>query len=141
MDTKYQKEIDVILHQFNRQVSKLMKIANEISGDNPNIEWLTRLFKILRNESPLCILDRCVDKIWDNKDSILKRDAKFFETCDFNKYIKKDGNKEFLDGIVTLVRSKYFDLTEKEQNCIWVCMEEMLKNIIKYRLLKCDFDG
>lgn len=141
MDTPYQTEINIIIQQFNRQVSRLMKIANEISGDDPNIEWLTRVFKIMRNESPLCILEKCVDKIWDNKDHILEKNTKFFETCSLDKYIKRDKNKEWIDEMVKLVRTKFFDLSEKEQNCIWECMGEMLKNIIKYRLLKGDFDG
>lgn len=139
MDYKKQKELSDILQKFNRQVSRIFKIAEALVPDEPNIDWVRRIVKICRNENPQLVLERCIDKFWEYKEFIINRDEQFFQTCSTDKYIKNDDNKEFLDRLVMLIRTKFKDLVKKEQNDIWVCLEEMLKNVIKYRIIKGDF--
>jgi hypothetical protein len=139
MNSNKQKEISDVLQQFNRQVTKLLKIAESIIPNNHTIDWAKRVIKIIRNEDPPAILERCVDKLWDNREPIMKRDAEFFKVCKLDKYIKNDENKEWLDKLVNLIKTKYFELNANEQSYIWDCMEELLKNVIKYRLLQDDF--
>lgn len=139
MDSKKQKELSDILQQFNRQVSRIFKIVDAIVPDEPNVDWARRIIKIFRNENPPAVLEKCIDKLWDNKDHIMSRDVNFFKTCSFDKYIKKDENKEWLDRLIVLMRTRFFDLSKKEQNCIWECLGEMLKNVIKYKITKGDF--
>lgn len=139
MDSKKQKELSDILQQYNRHVSKLFKIIDVIVPNNPHIDLARRLIKILRNENPPAVLEKTIDKLWDNKDRILKRDAHFFKTCSFDKYIKVDSNKEWLDSLVNLVRIKYDILNDQEQTYIWDILNNMLKNVIEYRLIKGDF--
>ena len=69
----------------------------------------------------------------------MKRDAEFFRDRSYDKYIKTDENKEWLDRLTNLIKTKYFDLSNQEQSYIWDCMDNMLKNVIKYRLLQGDF--
>ena len=139
MDSKKQKEISDVLQQFNRQVTKLFKIVDLIVPGDPNIDWARRIVKICRNENPAIILEKCIDKLWDNKEPIMKRDAEFFRDRSYDKYIKTDENKEWLDRLTNLIKTKYFDLSNQEQSYIWDCMDNMLKNVIKYRLLQEDF--
>jgi len=139
MDSKTQKEISDILQQFNREVSRLFKVIDAIIPDDPTVDWARRIIKIFRNENPLAVLDRSVDKLWEHKDNIIARNSEFFRTCSFDKYIKKDGNKEWLDNLIKIIRTRFFDLSEKEQNYIWACLEGMLTNVIKYKLIKGDY--
>jgi hypothetical protein len=132
---KKQKDISDILQQFNRQISRLFKFADIVAKGDPTIDWARRVIKILRNENPPAVLERCIDKFWDNREPIMTRNVDFFKTCSMDKYIKKDKNKVWLDELIKFIRTRYFDLSESEQNSIWVCMEEMLKNIIKYRIV------
>ena len=138
-DHKKQKQLSDILQKFNSKISKLMKIARNFTDEDPNIEWVSRIIKIIRNENPPMILERCIDKFWDNKDHIISRDVEFFKTCSTDKYVKNDNNKQWIDGLINVVRTKFFELSSSEQNIIWECMNEMLKCIIEYRLIKEDF--
>ena len=138
-DSNKQKQLSDILQRFNSDISKLLKIARAFSDDDPNVEWVARIIKIIRNENPPMILERCIDKFWDNKDFIIKRDTEFFKTCSLDKYVKKDKNKVWIDGLINLVRTKYFEISEKEQNYIWERMNELLKCVIEYKLVKEEF--
>lgn len=134
-----QKQLSDILQRFNRGVSKLMKVARNFSNDDPNVDWVGRIIKICRNENPPMILEKSIDKFWDNKDSIIRRDTEFFKTCSFDKYVKKDKNKEWIDGLIGVVRTRYFDLSVGEQTYIWDRMNELLICVIEYRLIQEDF--
>jgi hypothetical protein len=140
MDNKKEKDISDITQQFNRHAGKLFKIIDKNAGEeNANAAWVVRIFKIMRNENPLCILEKCVEKLWDNKDAIISKDVKFFESCNLDKYIKKDKNKVWLDELVSLIRAKYFVLSEKEKDVMWEATNEMLKCVIQYKLVNGDF--
>jgi hypothetical protein len=141
LESNKQKKLSDILQRFNRDISKLMKVANAFSDDDPNLEWITRIIKIIRNENPPMILEKCIDKFWDNKDSIMNRDVVFFKSCSFDKYVKKDKNKVWIDGLINVVRTRYFEISEKEQSYIWDRMNEMLKCVIEYKLVKEEFRG
>lgn len=139
MDSNKQKEINDVLQQFNRQVTKLFKIAESMVPNDPTVDWARRIIKIFRNEDPPAVLERCIDKLWENKEPIMRRDVEFFKVYKPDKYIKNDENKEWLDRLTNLIKTKYFELNIQEQSYIWDCLEEMLKNVIKYRLLQGDF--
>jgi hypothetical protein len=136
------KKLSDILQKFNLHAGKIMKIGVQISAESsPQIEWLGRVFKIARDVDPLCIITRCVDKMWDNKENILNKNEKFFiEKFDTSKYIKVDKNKEWLDEIVKVVRKEFSILSANEKSCIWFYLNEMLTAVIEYKLLKGEFE-
>lgn len=139
MNSKLQKEISDIVQTYNRHAVKILNLAVHYAPDDPNIDWLKRIIKIVRNESPTMIIEKGLDKLWDNRENILKKDVEFFKYCSLDKYIKKDENKVWLDEIVKLVRQKYFDLSLKEQDIIWSHIQVMLECVIKYRLNMGDY--
>lgn len=137
-----QKKLSDVLHKFNLHAGKIMKIAVAVSGNShPRIEWLSRVFNIARDVDPLCIITRCVDKMWNAKDKILSKDLDFFmKDYDTSVYIKNDHNKVWLDELVCIVRNEVPLLSQKEQDFLWSCLNEMLSAVIEYKLIKGEFE-
>jgi hypothetical protein len=140
MNSEHQKKISNIVFSFNRQVSKITKVAKQIDPNDVNVEWIQRAVRVLRAESPLLILEKCMDKLWDNRAKIIACDRNFFvKTGNFSKYIKNDENKQWLEGVVEMVRRKQSVLTEKQLQLIWECLNQMLHYVIQYRIVTGDY--
>jgi hypothetical protein len=143
MDSKKEKQISDIIQYFNRQVSNIFKVIDNNGGDiqnNPDIDWIRRITKIIRNENPSLMLEKSIDKLWDNKDKIIARDADFLVNKKItSKYIKDDSRKEWLNGIIDFIRNRYTDLTPEDTDRVWKSINNMLQAVIKYRILKDDF--
>lgn len=142
MNGKQEKDINYIIQYFNRQVSNIFKIIDskldEIQDDN--VDWVRRVTKIIRNENPPMMLEKSIDKLWDNKEKILERNTEFLlQTEVVGKYIKDDERKEFIEGLINFVRVKYKNLSKTETDDIWLCINNMLQAVIKYKIIKCDF--
>ena len=137
-----EKKLSDILQKFNLHAGKIMKVAVAISGDShQRIGWLSRVFNIARDIDPLCIITRCVDKIWIARDKILNKDMDFFmNDYDTSIYIKNDDNKVWLDELVSMVRNEVPLLSKKEQDYLWSCLNEMLSAVIEYKLIKGEFE-
>jgi hypothetical protein len=142
MDDKKDKEMIELMEYFNRQISNVFKIVDmkdEISS-NANVDRVRRMVKILRHEAPLLMLERSVDKLWDNKDAIMSRNLDFLMAKEnSNKYIKNDERKEWLENLFNLIRNKYSELDKSETEYLWKCIDNMLKCAIKYRILQGNF--
>jgi translation initiation factor 2B subunit (eIF-2B alpha/beta/delta family) len=138
MDEKIDKKIHDLINNFNRQISKLVNMADNSLSNNPNIDWLKRIVRIVKNENPNMLIDVSSDKIWENKTYIMNHDIEFFKTCSFEKYTKGSDHAKMIDELIKLFRDDYDNLTTKEHAIIWECMDKMLKNIIEYRLIKGD---
>lgn len=140
MDNARQKKISDILQTFMRQISQILKIAKQIEPNDINIEWLQRVVRIARDENPLMLIDKCVDKFWDNRLKIMERDTSFFvDTNAVDKYIKHDKNREWFMPMVQMIRKKLKLLTDEQTTYIWDRLNTMLKNVIEYKLLTEDY--
>jgi hypothetical protein len=143
MNNKKEKQISDVIQYFNRQVSNIFKVIDsqdDSVSNNPDVDWLRRVTKIIRNENPPYMLERAVDKLWDNKDKIIERDSAFLINKKMtSKYIKNDSRKEWMEGMMDFVRNRYTDLSPDETECVWKCINNMLQAVIKYRILKDDF--
>ena len=63
MDTKKEKKISDIIQYFNRQISNIFKAIDNASYEiqhNPDIDWVRRVTKIVRNENPPYILEKSI---------------------------------------------------------------------------------
>jgi len=145
MDTKKEKEVSDVIQYFNRQVSNVFKVIDnkdDSISHNPDVDWVRRITKILRNENPPYMLERAVDKLWDNKDKIIERDSVFLLNKKVtSKYIKDDSRKEWIEGMVDFIKNRYTDLSPDELGHVWKCINNMLQAVIKYRILKDDFQS
>jgi hypothetical protein len=136
-----QKKISDILQKFNRQTSQILKIIKMIEKNNIDIEWIQRILRILRNENPPLVLEKCIDKFWYNKEKIIARDTEFFinENIAYRQYIKDDERKEWIEGIIDIIKKKQSLLTEEQRTYIWDKLNNMLQCIIEYRIVVGDF--
>jgi hypothetical protein len=141
MNVDKQKKISNILQQFNRQTSQILKIIKIIEKNNIDVEWVQRILRILRNENPPLVLEKCIDKFWYNKEKIISRDTDFFinENKAYRNYIKDDDRKEWIEGIIDMIKKKQSLLTEEQRTYIWDRLNNMLQCIIEYRIIVGDF--
>lgn len=141
MNVDKQKKISNILQRFNRQTSQILKIIKIIEKNNIDIEWIQRILRILRNENPPLVLEKCIDKFWYNKEKIISRDTDFFinENKAYKNYIKDDDRKEWIEGIIDMIKKKQALLTEEQRTYIWDRLNNMLQCIIEYRIVVGDF--
>ena len=144
MDHKKEKEINDVIQYFNRQVSNIFKVIDtkdDSIQSNPDVDWLRRITKIIRNENPPYMLEKSVDKLWDNRVAILAKDADFLVKKELvSKYIKNDERKEWMEGLMSFIRSKYLILNPTELDYLWNCINAMLQSVIKFRILKDDYN-
>ena len=144
MDHKKEKEINDVIQYFNRQVSNIFKVIDtkdDSIQNNPDVDWLRRITKIIRNENPPYMLEKSVDKLWDNRVAILAKDADFLVKKELvSKYIKNDERKEWMEGLMSFIRSKYLILNPTELDYLWNCINAMLQSVIKFRILKDDYN-
>ena len=138
MSSDKKGEIAPIVEQCNRNISRILKIAKSIEPDNADLERVTRLVKIIRYENPPHVLERCVDKFWDNKDKIMNRDIDFFvnniQTLK-EKYIKKDIRQSWMEGMTDYIKNNLNKLSEEDMTYIWDCLNNILKCVIQYKLI------
>jgi hypothetical protein len=141
MDSNKQKKISDIIQTFNRQISQILKIVNNVQKNNIDVEWFQRILRIIRNENPPLVLEKCIDKFWDNREKIINRDVIFFMNGKqaYSKFIKNDERKEWIEGLIDLIQLKYKKLTNEQTVYIWDKLNSMLQCIIQYRILIGDF--
>ena len=144
MDHKKEKEINDIIQYFNRQVSNIFKVIDGKDDsiiNNLDVDWVRRVTKIIRNENPPYMLEKSVDKLWENRDAIIDKNADFLLKKEVtNKYIKNDERKEWMEGMIDFIRHKYTSLNDTELEYLWKCINAMLQSVVKYRIIKNDFN-
>jgi hypothetical protein len=132
------KKISDVIQRFHRHLAYLLKTIAAIMPNHPDVEYLRKLVSLARNEDPCLVIDRCIDKYWDNREHIMAENTDFFLRCPMNKYVKVDSNKEFIDRLIRIIRIKFFELSDDEKKSIWSCNQNMLKCVIEYKLLRRD---
>jgi|SaaInlV_165m_DNA_1040744.scaffolds.fasta_scaffold124643_1 hypothetical protein len=139
MNLREQKEISSILSLFNRQISRIIKVIETVEKDNIDLECIKRVLRIARDEKPTFVIESCIDKFWQNREKIIQKDREFFIKNKFDKFIKDDENKEWIEGIITLIKQKQSELDDDEITYLWECINTMLQCIIKYRIVMKDY--
>lgn len=144
MDLKKEKEISDIIQYFNRQVSNVLKTLvsknHDLLQNNSDLDWVRRVTKIARDINPPLMLEKSMDKLWDNKDAIIARDINFFKQKEvISKYIKNDCRKEWMESMISFIEHNIDILDEDEYDYLWKCINNMLQAVIRYRIVKDDF--
>lgn len=134
------KEISVVLLEFHSLVFKLIKIAKKYEPTNVDIEWLKNKLSLARDLDPLMIITRAKNKIWHYRKQIKERDLDFFMNHKFKKFIKNDENKTFMYTLFNLIKKRFLELSENEQNLIWDLVYNLLICVAKYKKLTNDFN-
>lgn len=133
-----EKDINDVIRFFNRQVGKIFKFIDNSGdyADNPTLDKIRILVKVSKAIEPAEMLERSLEKLWNNRDAIIEHDIEFFKSSGvMYKHIKDDQNKEWLTGITDFVLEQYDVFNDDELESIWSYINNMLEAAIKYRLL------
>jgi hypothetical protein len=126
-----------IIDNFNSEVSLLCKFCIIRDKDNIDLIWIDKAVRTLKYENPKFIIELCLDKIWDNKEKIIERDEQFFKNNNIeDKYIENEKNKEWLSGLINVLRHFLFNLNADDKDFIWERFNIMLELVIEYRIVK-----
>lgn len=129
-------EINKIINSFNKEVSLVCKFCMKKDKNNVDIEWINKIINTLKYENPKYIIEVCIEKLWDNREKIIERDEQFFKNNNVeNKYISNDKNKEWIKGIIHVLRDLLFNMNENDKTYIWDRFSNMLELSIKYKML------
>jgi hypothetical protein len=120
---------------FHSAIANIIKVVEQKDAC-PELERLKRLIGLCKAESPVFLIDRCKDKLWESREQIKTRDEKYFFESDFSKYIKKGSAYEsFQFSLMNLIRENYKAYTEPEKKLIWKYVRQMLRCVAKYKHL------
>ncbi len=136
-DDKYKKIGDTI-NYFNRQVMQVFKFIDSMDDykDNELLNKVLILAKATKAIEPAEMLERCIDKLWDNREAIIDKNIDFFKKPGtMHQYIKDDENKEWLTGLTDFVMDQYDNFNDDELDEIWTRINNMLKAVVEYRIL------
>jgi hypothetical protein len=141
MDSKEdkQKKISEIIHDFHSQIAKVLKVIDSKLPGDIEVDRLKRLIRIARDEEPLLIINKCKNKIWDSREQIVGKNEDYFLTKEYDEYIKKDGNQMFIEGLIGLFKQSHHLLSEKERDHVWKLNNQLLEDVIEYKLITDDF--
>ena len=141
MDSK-NKQIADIVETFNRHLSRILKVVKSFEPNNVDLETVMRLIRIARYENPTHVLERSVDKFWDNKDKVIARDLAFFYNNTHmlkEKYVKKDERQGWIESLVDHIHKNIGKVNAEQETYLWDCLNELLQCVIKYRIVVGDF--
>jgi hypothetical protein len=142
MDKKESDRIDkqlAIARSFNKQILNIFRVVDSKVEGNPDIDRLKRLISMCRNVCPLFMIERCKDKIWIDRDHILKENEDYFLNRKFDEYIKKDQNQRFIETLIEMVHDGYHLLSPSEKKCLWKYIKQMLQDCMEFKLTTGDF--
>ena len=133
---KDEKKINQIIDEFNKITLNMIKFSKKKEKDNVDLLWLHKVICTIKNENPSIIIEKSIDKLWDNKDQIISRSALFFKNDIEKKWIKDDSRKEWLTTFLSHVKQIMFKLDNTEKEYIWNNVNRLLELSIEYKLLK-----
>lgn len=142
MDHNKQKKISTICDNFNRQIARLIKLAERDHKDDINLYYVKRGISLVRQQNPALVLEKCIDKLWENKTQIIDRDVKFFVDNmreKAGKFIKDDHRADWLYSILEMLKREEKLLKDDEREYIWDCINKMLEHVVEYRIIMGDF--
>lgn len=135
MDEK-KLNIDEILKSFNGTISKILKLANVIDPNNPNISCAKRHMTVLKGISPTYAIEKTAPKMWKFRNQIKSRDYTFFTKRSLEEVVDdiEENDKEIFDDIMSMIQHGYDQSTEEQKNTMWVYINIILQESIKFIL-------
>jgi len=131
-------EVTTILANFHGVIFKILRIMRKIEPNFLELEDLQKKLGIARDLDPLLIINRCKDKIWMFRESIINEDVDFFMKNKFSEFVKNDENKPFMYTMINLIKVRYKEMSEPEKKEIWRMIKELLRHIIEYKQATAD---
>lgn len=130
------KVLNPIFSNFSNVLNSIVAIAleqaknDEDSDDILALEQARRIINICPAEEKFL---RIKDKIWNVRNHIINKDAKFFLDRDYSGMIKKDSNKAFIESLMEIVKGNFSDIPKEAQNMYWKKAQKMLRIVCEFK--------
>lgn len=108
-----------IFNTYSQNINSVLALVLKQCTDDEDAVEIEQLRRVLM----MCPLEekfiRSKDKIWAVRKYIVKKDARYFLNKDYSKIIKRDGNQAFIEALMEIVKSKFNELNDVDQNMYW----------------------
>lgn len=132
------KQLNEIYNTYKQTLNSMLAIAKEqakMANEEDDIITIEHICRVL-NLAPVDeIFIRSKEKIWHHQDKIIHRDAKYFIEKNYSAMIKKDKNQAFLESLISIIKSKFLELTKEQQNVYWARSAALLNCVIRFKKL------
>lgn len=129
-----------IAERFTEVIVQQIDLIESVIGTTDDIKKVRELVAFLNKESPLEILQRSADKIWEYRQRITDKDEKYFlSTKDYEKYIVQGSSySKFQYRIADEIKQKFSSLDTKKKEEMWRIVNIMLQIVIQYKCYLLD---
>ncbi len=131
-----QTKLDEIFTGYNNIISSVFtKAIKQVSDDEEEaviIDSLRRMIRLLPTDEKFI---RTKDKVYAASEFILERNEEFFLKEDISYAIKKDKNQFMMEGLISIIRTKWPEMTDKEKDFYWGKMLLLLNCVNTYNLM------
>ena len=134
------KELNDIFEKYSQALNSILVMAKSQTTDDLEIVELERIKRLINFTPKDEKFIRSKGKVWAVRDHILNKDAKYFLEKDYSTIIKKDHNQAMLETLVELIKEKFENMNDKEQNFYWQKAALLLNCVVRYKRLIGDFD-
>lgn len=137
-------DIPVIIDNFNKNIKRLVKILDSIIIDNLPFDILKRRLYIVMRESPLFLLQKIGEYIYNGKDFIinnnidglLQKNMDSAISTDINTLANTENmNYNEIDNLINTVRTKWVNFSSDEKEYITKIFKRLLSEYSKYKLI------
>ena len=134
--------IDKILSRFYKTMFKILKISKTVEPNNKDIERVSNIISVARDQVPTLVIDKSKDIIWEYRHEIIDEDADFFLNNSFKKNMVDDDDedKEFIISLITVIKKRFREFEEVEKKEIWRLIKSLLKSVAEYKKATGDYE-
>lgn len=132
------KTISMICDGYTRHVKGIIntiKKSLDPSEDEDQLVEVDRLQRLINLAPSDVVFIRSKDKIWHARTHILNKNEKYFLDRDYSTSIKHDQKQVMIETLISIIQTKFRDLTNEEKDVYWDKACEILKIVCEYKKL------
>lgn len=137
------KQLNEIYNTYKQTLNSMLAIAKEqakMENEEDDIITIEHICRVL-NLSPVDeVFIRSKEKIWHHQDKIINKDAEYFMEKNYSAMIKKDKNQAFLESLISIIKSKFKNLTKQQQNIYWAKSAALLNCVVRFKKLVGEYN-
>lgn len=136
------KILENIYNTFKQAINGILNLAYEQAKsrkDTDDIVTIEQLKRVIGFAPADEVFLRCKEKIWGHRNQILEKNARYFIEKDYSALIKRDHNQIFMESLVTVVRTNFTELSEKQQDFYWKKAAQLLSIVAKFKKIAGEY--
>lgn len=133
-----QNRRDEAIDSLEIQIKAILHIAKESAPSQKvmnDVHWVEKIVNAcIASHNSYEIMVRIRPKISHYRKQILANDEEFFKQESFSSFIKNDGNQQFMNNLINVVKAGFLSLTPELKAQVWRCLEEIVRCVAQFRL-------